>query len=136
MAVNPLGSVSVSYHYLENFKSDLNNPEDTERIVYKDASGQISPLSIETLIHEYFSSVPCRFNPYTCTSKLKIDQYKLKIQYVDKVFHVTYRKVLTAIDHTDYHPSQMQNTTRKREVIIYKISSNLDLLLGFLFWVM
>ena len=102
------------YHYLENFKADLDNPKYTQRLVHKDASVQMSPLSNETLIHEYFSSVPCRFNPYACTSKLKIDQYKLEIQYVDKVFHASYRKFLTAIDHIDYHPSQTQNTTRKK----------------------
>ena len=82
--------------------------------MHKDASVQVTPLSNETFIHEYFSSVPCRFNLYAYTSKLKIDQYKLEIQYVDKVFHVIYRKFLTAIDHIDYHPSQIQNTTRKK----------------------
>ena len=28
------------------------------------------------------------------------------------MFHVIYRKFLTAIDHIDYHPSQIQKTTR------------------------
>ena len=109
------------YHYLENFKADLNNPKHTQRLVHKDASVQISPLSNESLIHEYFSLVPCIFNPYACTSKLKIDQYKLEIQYVDKVFHATYRKFLTAIDHIDYHPSQIQNTTRKKRSEEYAV---------------
>ena len=36
------------YHYLENFKNDLNNPEYTQRLVHKDASVQITPLSNET----------------------------------------------------------------------------------------
>ena len=69
----------------------------------------------------FSKSVPCRFNPYTCTSKLKIDQYKLEIQYVDKVFHGTFRKFLTAIDHIDYHPSQIQNTTRKKRSEEYAV---------------
>ena len=56
--------------------------------------------------------VTCHNNPYGCKSKLKFEQYKLEIQYIDKVFHAMYRKFLTAIDHTDYHPSQIQNTTR------------------------
>ena len=114
------GFMSV-YHYLENFKADLNNPEYTQRLVHKDASVQISPLSSEILIHEYFSSVPCRFNPYACTSKLKIDQYKLEIQYVDKVFHAKYREFLMAIDHIDYHPSQIQNTTRNKRSEEYTV---------------
>ena len=54
----------------------------------------------------------CQFNPFACTSKLKIEQYKLEVQYIDKVFHATYRKFLTVIDHLDYHPSQVQNTIR------------------------
>ena len=36
----------------------------------------------------------------------------MEIQYISKVFHVIYRKFLTAIDHIDYHPSKLQNTTR------------------------
>ena len=35
-----------------------------------------------------------------------------KIQYISKVFHAIYRKFLMATDHIDYHPSQIQNTTR------------------------
>ena len=54
----------------------------------------------------------CQNNPYGCKSKLKFKQYKLEIQYINKVFHAIYRKFLTAIDHIDYHPSQIQNTTR------------------------
>ena len=34
------------------------------------------------------------------------------MQYISKGFHAIYRKFLTAIDHIDYHPSQIQNTTR------------------------
>ena len=73
-----------------------------------------TPLSNETFIQKYFSTEPCKFNPFTCTSKLKIEQYRLQIQYVNKVFHATYRKFLTAIDHIDYHPSQVQNATRTK----------------------
>ena len=54
------------YHYLENFKADLNNPKYIQRLVHNDASVHITPLSNETLIHEYFSLTPCKFNPYTC----------------------------------------------------------------------
>ena len=75
-----------------------------------------SLLYLMKLIHKYFSTVPCKFNPYACTSKLKIEQYKLEIQYIDRVFHATYRKFLTAIDHIDYHPSQAQNTTRTKRI--------------------
>ena len=56
--------------------------------------------------------VTCQNNPCGCKSKLKFEQYKLEILCIDKVFHTIYRKFLTAIDHNDYHPSQIQNTTR------------------------
>ena len=60
--------------------------------------------------------------PLSLYFKLKIEQYKLEIQYIDKVFHATYGKFLTAIDHIDYHPSQIQNTTstkRNEEYVMH-----------------
>ena len=51
---------------------------------------------------------------------LKLINIKL-IQYVDKVFHATYRKFLTAIHHINYHPSQRQNTTRKKRSEEYAV---------------
>ena len=88
------------YQYLEDFKKDLNNPKYIQKLVYENAPVEITPLSNETIISKYFNTEICRFNPFTCTSKLKIEQYKLEIQYIDKVFHTTCRKFLTAIDHT------------------------------------
>ena len=79
----------------------------------------ITPLSNESLIHKYFNTELCRFNPFSGTSKLKIEQYNLEIQYIDKVFHATYRKFLTAIDHIDYHPSQVQNELREAKIMLY-----------------
>ena len=38
-----------------------------------------------------------------------------------KVFHATYRKFFTAIDYIDYHPSQVQNTTRKKRSEEYAV---------------
>ena len=39
-----------------------------------------------------------------------------------KVFHVTHRKFLTAIDHIDYHPSSIQsNITRTKRSVTYDI---------------
>ena len=71
-------------------------------------------MSNETTIHQYFNTEICQHNPFSCRSKLKLEQYKLEIQYIDKVFHATYRKFLTPIDHIDYHPSQIWNTTRTK----------------------
>ena len=39
-----------------------------------------------------------------------------------KIFHATYKKFLTAIDHIDYHPSQIQsNITRTKRSVTYEI---------------
>ena len=53
---------------------------------------------------------------------MKFEQFRWEIQYIMKVFHVTYKKFLTAIDHIDYHPSQIQNnTTRTKRSVLYDI---------------
>ena len=91
---------------------DINDPTYFQRLIYLARTFQITPLSNESTIQKFFDSVTYQNNPYGCKSKLKFQQYKLVIQYIDKVFHAIYRKFLTAIDHIDYHPSQIQNTTR------------------------
>ena len=53
---------------------------------------------------------------------MKFEQFRWEIHYVMKVFHVTYKKFLTAIDHIDYHPSQIQNNkTRTESSVLYDI---------------
>ena len=79
-------------------------------------------MSNESTILNFFNSHACQANPYGCKSKLKLEQYRLEIQYVIKVFHALYKKFLTVIDHIDYHPLQMQNTTlvkRSEEYDLY-----------------
>ena len=45
------------------------------------------------------------------------EKFKWEIHYIMKIFHATYKKFLTAIDHINYHPSQIQsNITRTKEV--------------------
>ena len=43
------------------------------------------------------------------------------MQYINKMFHAIYRKFLTAIDRIDYHPSQIQNTTRVKRSEEYDV---------------
>ena len=52
---------------------------------------------------------------------MKLEQYQLEIQYVIKVFCAIYKKFLTAINHIDYHPSQVQNTTRVKRSEMYNL---------------
>ena len=100
------------YQYLDDLNKDLNNPGYFQRLIYAVKTFQITPLSNESTIQRFFNSIICQNNPYRCKSKLKFKQYKLEIQYISKVFHAIYRKFRTAIDHIDYHSSQIQNTSR------------------------
>ena len=46
----------------------------------------------------------------------------MEIHYIIKIFHATYKKSLTAIDHIDHHPSQIQsNITRTKRSVTYDI---------------
>ena len=109
------------YQYLEDLMEDLNNPIYIQRLIYQIKPFQIIPLSNKSTIQEFFDTEICRHNPFGCKSKLKFEQYKLEIQYIDIVVHAVYRKFLTAIDHIDYHPSQIQNTTRTKRSEEYDV---------------
>ena len=97
--------------YLKDLTRDINNPNYFQRIVSPFSNFRITPLSNKSIIWKFLNSPACRVNPYGCMSKLKLEQYWLEIQYAVKVFHVIYKKFLTAIDPINYHPSQIKNTT-------------------------
>ena len=60
--------------------------------------------------------------PYACQAKMKFEKFKWEIHYIMTIFHATYKKFLTAIDHIDYHPSQIQsNITRTKRSVTYEI---------------
>ena len=109
------------YQYLEDLIKDLNNAGYFQRLINPVKTFQITPLSNKSTIQRFFYSVTCQNNPYGCKSKLKFEQYKLEIQYISKVFHAIYRKFLTAIDLIDYHPSQIQNTSRVKRSEEYDV---------------
>ena len=53
---------------------------------------------------------------------MKFEKLKRDIYYIIQVFHATYKKFLTAIDHIDYHSTQMQNNvTRTKRSVTYDI---------------
>ena len=87
-----LESFQAVYQYLEDLIKALNNPKYIQKLVFENIPMHITPLLNEFLIHKYFNTELCRFNPFSCTSKLKIERYNLEIPYIDKVFHTTYRK--------------------------------------------
>ena len=52
---------------------------------------------------------------------MKLGQFLVEIEYMYKVFHAVFKKLLTTIDHIDYHPSQTQNTTRVKRTEMYSL---------------
>ena len=97
--------------YLKDLIRDINNPAYFQKIVSPFNSFPVTLLSNNTIIWKFLNSPACEVNPYACQSKMKLEEYRLEIQYVIKVFCAIYKKFLMAIDHIDYHPSQMQNAT-------------------------
>ena len=73
------------YQYLEDLIEDLNNAGYFQKLIYPVKTFHITSLSNESTIHRFFNSVTCQNNPYGYKSKLKFKQYKLEIQYIDKV---------------------------------------------------
>ena len=80
----------------------------------------IDPTINDSHIENFLKSPACNGSPCACQMKMKFESFKWEIHYMMKVFCVTYKKFLTAIDHIDYHPSQIQNnTTRTKRSILY-----------------
>ena len=107
--------------YLKDLIKDINNPTNFQKIMLPFNNFQVTPLSNETVIWKFLNSPACKVNPYACQYKMKLEQYQLEIQYFIKVFHAIYKKFLTAIDHIDYHPSQIKNTTRVKRSEMYSL---------------
>ena len=87
--------------YLKDLIRDINNPTYFQKIVSPFINLQITPLSNETVIWKFPNSPGCKVNLFASQFKMKLEQYRLEIQYVIKVFHVIYKKFLTGIDHID-----------------------------------
>ena len=77
---------------------------------------QMNPVYCSSLTHLHILHAP-----FTCQSKMKLEQFHEEIEYMFKVFHAVFKKFLTAIDHIDYHPSQKQNTTRVKRSEMYSL---------------
>ena len=109
--------------YIQDLMTDINNPTYFQKLITPFCDVQVTPLSTDDTIRKFLISPACHQNPHTCQAKLKFEQYRIEIQYVYKVFHIIYKKFLTAIDHIDYHPSQQhnRNTTRVKRSDIYTL---------------
>ena len=80
----------------------------------------IDPTLNDSHIEKFLNTRMCIQCPYACQAKMKFEKFKWEIYYIKKIFHAIYKKFLTAIDHIDHHPSQIQNNiTRTKRSITY-----------------
>ena len=115
------GFQSVS-NYLDKLWTDVNNPYYFRYLFIPFAHVFINPTINNSHIEDFLNSPACLHCPYSCQAKIKFEKFKWEIHYIIKVFCATYKKFLTAIDHIDYHPSQIQrNMTRMKRSVTYDI---------------
>ena len=94
-------------NYLDNLWTDIQDPYHFQYLFMPIAQMHMDPTINDSHIDRFLKSHLCAHHPYECQAKLKFKKFKWEIHYIMKVFHATYRKFLTAIDHIDYHPSQI-----------------------------
>ena len=107
--------------FIKDLMVDIANPAYFEKLVEPFHNTPFIIGTNQTIIAKFLMSPGCMLRPYACRSKLHFDQFNVEIQYIYKVFHATYKKFLTTIDHIDYHPSQQysKNQTRVKRSEFY-----------------
>ena len=100
-------------NYLDNLWTDIQDPYHFQYLFMPIAHLPIDPTINDSHIDRFLKSHLCAQCPYECQAKLKFEKFKWEIHYIMKVFNATYRQFLTAIDHIDYHPSQIQNNAAR-----------------------
>ena len=106
--------------YLDNLWADILNPYLFWYLFVLIAHININPTLNDSHIEKFLNSCMRVQCPYACQAKIKFEQFRWEIHYIRKIFHSIYKKFLTAIDHIDYHPSQIQNNiTRTKRSIMY-----------------
>ena len=109
-------------NYLDNLWADIQDPYYFWYLFVPIAHITIDPTINNSHIENFLKSHACIQHPYACQAKMKFEKFKWEIHYIMKIFHATYKKFLTAIDHIDYHPSQIQsNITRTKRSVTYEI---------------
>ena len=115
------GFQSVNNH-IENLWADIQDLYYFWYLFVPIAHVTIDPTINNSHIEDFLKSHACNQCPYACQAKMKFEKFKWEIHYILKIFHATYKKFLTAIDHIDYHPSQIQsNITRTKRSVTYEI---------------
>ena len=80
--------------YLNDLLANIDDPAYYQRLISPFGHIQVTPLSNDTCKKKFLNSPACSFYPYACEAKMKFEQYQIEIQYVYKVFHAIYKKIL------------------------------------------
>ena len=109
-------------NYLDNLGTDFQDPYYFRYSLVPIAHINIDPTINNSHVENFLNSRACAQHPYSCQAKMQFEKFKWEIHYKIKIFHATYKKFLTARDHIDYHPSQIQNNiTRTKRSITHDI---------------
>ena len=104
--------------YLDNLWTDIQDPYYYRYLFVSIAHININPTVNDSHIEKFINSHICIQCPYACQAKMKFAKFKWEIRYIMKIFHSIYKKFLTALDHIEYHPSQIQsNITRMKRSV-------------------
>ena len=102
--------------YIENYCCNLKNPAYFNRITHVSTNTGPSPLLNDQDLLAFHVSIFCKHLFFECSTKLKIDCYKMEIEYLYELFSRTYHKFLNAIDHIDFHPSNLARSVNSTQM--------------------
>ena len=108
--------------YIKSFKADVSNSAYFSKIKHKSTNTGSSPFLDEQDLEAFMQSAYCQQVPYACMTRLKIDRFLIKIDYLDELFDVVYRKFLNAINHIEYHSTlQDKSSSEARGKLFYSL---------------
>ena len=99
--------------FIEDFHKDINNPEFFHELMSITGEEDESPIKDDKTFDDFEASTYCQARPYACSTHVKLDKFRLEVDHLYEVFNLTYCKFLTAIDHIDFHPTQVNHTHNK-----------------------
>ena len=97
--------------FVEGFH--INNPEFFHELMSITGEEDESPIKDDKTFDDFEASTYCQARPYACSTYVNLDKFRLKVNNLYEVFNLTYCKFLTAIDHIDFHPIQVNHTCTK-----------------------
>ena len=74
-----LHSFQSVYKYINDLKTDINNPTYFQKLITPFHDIQVTPLSTDDMIRTFITSPECRSHPHACQAKMKFEQYCIEI---------------------------------------------------------